>query len=207
MIDSHAHIDTKAFDEDRDVMLQRAWDAGVSSIIIPDIEPPRRAHLKQVVDSDPRLYRGIGVHPHHVGEITEAELAVIEAQCTEPKVVAIGEIGLDYYYDFCPPDVQKSYFREQIRIAKRHGLPVIVHNRESDADVLDILEEEQDGTLRGVLHCFSSGVDVLERLLYRQYHVQTFDIGRCGQGRPERSIHDRDGFPLHYAGSAPRNPQ
>lgn len=171
MIDSHAHIDTKAFDDDRDVMLQRAWDAGVSAIIIPDIEPPRRAHLKQVVESDPRLYRGIGVHPHHVGEITEAELDVIESQCTEPKVVAIGEIGLDYYYDFCPPDVQKSYFRAQIRIAKRHGLPVIVHNRESDVDVLDILEDEQDGTLRGVLHCFSSGVDVLERALSIGMHV------------------------------------
>ncbi|RPI68213.1 MAG: TatD family deoxyribonuclease [Ignavibacteriae bacterium] len=171
MIDSHAHIDTKAFDEDRDAMLERAWAAGLTAIIVPDIEPPRRPHLKQVVDSDPRIFRGVGVHPHHVGEITEAELDVIEAQCTESKVVAIGEIGLDYYYDFCPPDVQKSYFRAQIRIAKRHGLPVIVHNRESDADVLDILEDEQDGTLQGVLHCFSSGLDTLERALSIGMHV------------------------------------
>lgn len=171
MIDSHAHIDTKAFDEDRDEMLARAWDAGVTAIVVPDIEPPRRPHLISVVDSDPRIFRGIGVHPHHVGEITEAELDVIEAGCPAPKVVAIGEIGLDYYYDFCPPDVQKSYFRAQIRIAKRHGLPIIVHNRESDADVLDILEDEQDGTLRGVLHCFSSGVDVLERALSIGMHI------------------------------------
>lgn len=171
MIDSHAHIDTKAFNDDRPDMLQRAWDAGVEAIVVPDIEPVRRPHLKQVVDADPRLFRGVGVHPHHVGEITEADLRNVEAESTESKVVAIGEIGLDYYYDFCPPDVQKWAFREQLRIAKRRGLPVIIHNRESDADLLSILEEEQDGSLRGVLHCFSSGTPELRRALELGMHV------------------------------------
>ena len=171
MIDSHAHIDTKSFIDDREDMLSRAWAAGIESIIVPDIEPSRRAHLKQLVDSDARLFRGVGVHPHHVGEITELELARIEEQSFEDKVVAIGEIGLDYHYDFCPPDIQKSYFRAQIRIAKRRGLPIIVHNRESDEDVLGIIEDEQDGSLRGVLHCFSSGLDVLERAMSAGMHV------------------------------------
>lgn len=171
MIDTHSHIDAKAFDDDREAMFTRAREQGVEIIIVPDIEPPRRAKLKQIVDEHPFLYRGIGIHPHHAGEVSEHDLALVEAQCSEPKVVAIGEIGLDYYYDFCPPDVQKLYFREQIRIAKRHGLPIIVHNRESDTDVLDIIESEQDGTLRGVLHCFSSSEDVLERALALNLHV------------------------------------
>lgn len=165
MIDSHAHIDAKAFDADRPDMLQRAWDAGIEAIIVPDIEPSRRPHLQQVVDSDPRLFRGIGIHPHHAGSVTEADLQAVEAGADAPGVVAIGEIGLDYHYDFCPPEVQQHVFREHIRIAKRKNLPIIVHNRESDEDVLRILTEEQDGTLRGVLHCFSSDATVLQRAL------------------------------------------
>lgn len=171
MIDTHSHIDADAFDEDRDAMLRRAHDSGVEMIVVPDIQPSRRAKLKDIVDSYPFLVRGVGIHPHHAGECTEEDLVNLEAQCTEPKVVAIGEIGLDYYYDFCSPDVQKSYFREQIRIAKRHDLPIIVHNRESDQDVLNIIEEEQDGTLRVVLHCFSSDVSVLERALSLNMHI------------------------------------
>ncbi|MCO6466784.1 MAG: YchF/TatD family DNA exonuclease [Bradyrhizobiaceae bacterium] len=171
MIDSHAHIDTKPFDADRDAMLQRAIDGGLQAIIIPDIEPARRDHLITVTNSHPMLYRGIGIHPHHVQEVTDHDLEHVEQGATAVKVVAIGEIGLDYYYDFAEKSVQQHCFREQLRIAKRKNLPVIVHNREADDDVLTIIEEEQDGTLRGVLHCFSSSVDVLRRALDAQFHV------------------------------------
>jgi len=171
MIDTHSHIDADAFDEDREAMLQRAFDEGVELIVVPDIEPSRRAKLKNIVDAHPRLYRGVGIHPHHAGAVSESDLHDVEMQCTEAKVVAIGEIGLDYYYDFCTPDVQKSYFRAQICIAKAHGLPIIVHNREADQDVLDIIEDEQDGTLHGVLHCFSSGIEALDRALGLGMHV------------------------------------
>lgn len=171
MIDTHAHIDTEAFDADRDEVLQRTFDDGVETIVVPDIKPTTRAQLKAVVDAYPKLVRGVGIHPHHAGECTHRDLDDVMAQSNEEKVVAIGEIGLDYYYDFCSPETQKSYFREQLRIAKTRSLPVIVHNRESDEDVLKIIEEEQDGTLRGVLHCFSSGVDVLDRAMELGFHV------------------------------------
>jgi len=171
MIDTHAHIDTEAFEPDRADVLQRAFDSGVEAIIVPDIRPSTREHLAAVVERYPQLYRGVGIHPHHAGEVTERDLEALNNQCIEPKVVAIGEIGLDYYYDFCSPDVQKLYFREQLRIAKSHDLPVIVHNRDSDQDLLDIIEQEQDGTLRGVLHCFSSNVNSLERALSLGMHV------------------------------------
>ena len=165
MIDTHAHIDTKPFNEDRNEMLQRAWDAGIEAIIIPDIQVDRREHLKKVVASDARLFRGVGIHPHHVGEITQNDIDEVERESHEQDVVAIGEIGLDYHYDFCPVDTQKSYFRMQVEIARERGLPIIVHNRESDEDVLSIIKEVQDGSLRGVLHCFSSDVDILHRAL------------------------------------------
>ncbi|MDZ4745279.1 MAG: TatD family hydrolase [bacterium] len=171
MIDTHAHIDADAFNEDRDAMLKRAWDAGMVAIVVPDIKPADRARLVEIVNSDPRIFRGIGIHPHDAGNASTADLDEIERHCTDGKVVAIGEIGLDYYYDFCPPDIQKLYFREQIRIAKRSGLPVIVHNRDSDDDVLGILEEEQDGTLNGVLHCFSGDTGILERALRIGLHI------------------------------------
>lgn len=171
MIDTHAHIDTEAFEADRADVLERAFESGVEAIIVPDIKPATRAHLKSVVNANTRLFRGVGIHPHHAGEASESDLADVGKQCTEAKVVAIGEIGLDYYYDFCSPDVQKLYFREQLRIAKSHNLPVIVHNRDSDQDLLDIIEQEQDGSLRGVLHCFSSDMHVLERALSLGMHV------------------------------------
>lgn len=171
MIDSHSHIDASAFDEDRGEMLDRAFSSGIEMIVVPDIEPPRRTALKAIVDAHPKLVRGVGIHPHHVGNAAAADLEQVDLQCTEAKVVAIGEIGLDYYYDFCPRDVQKLYFREQLRIAKARSLPVIIHNREADEDMLSILKEEQDGSLRGVLHCFSSDVAMLETALELGMHV------------------------------------
>lgn len=171
MIDSHAHIDAKAFDGDRDEMIQRAREAGVTAIVVPDIEPARRPHLKSVVDAHEFLFRGVGIHPHNVAEISEADLRAVELESAETKVVAIGEIGLDYHYDFAPRDMQKWAFTEQVRIAKRRSLPVIVHNRESDDDVLAILKAEQDGTLQGVLHCFSSTTSVLLRAMDLGLHV------------------------------------
>lgn len=171
MIDTHAHIDTEAFDADRTEVLDRAFESGLEAIIVPDIKPSSRANLVAVVDAHPRLFRGVGIHPHHAGEVSHRDIEDVEAQCSGSKVVAIGEIGLDYFYDFCTPDVQKLYFREQLRIAKTHGLPVIIHNRDADQDVLDILEQEQDGSLQGVLHCFSSDVQVLDRAISLGMHV------------------------------------
>ncbi len=171
MIDTHAHIDTEAFDADRTEMLNRAFESGLEAIIVPDIKPSSRVNLIAVVDAHPRLFRGVGIHPHHAGEISHSDIEDVETACSGNKVVAIGEIGLDYFYDFCTPDVQKLYFREQLRIAKTHGLPVIIHNRDADQDVLDILEQEQDGSLQGVLHCFSSDVDVLDRAISLGMHV------------------------------------
>jgi len=171
VIDTHAHLDHHQFDDDRAEALERAWQAGVTAIIIPAIEPDRWPGVQKLVATDARLYNGAGIHPHHAHLATEQHFHEIEQWCADAKTVAVGEIGLDYYYDFCPKEVQQEVFRRQIQIAKRVHLPIIVHNRDSDDDVLRIIEEEQDGTLRGVLHCFSSDVQVLHRVLALGMHV------------------------------------
>lgn len=171
MIDTHAHIDAEAFDEDRDEMIQRAFDQGVKAIIIPAIEPKRFDGVLSLCEKHDGVYCGMGVHPHNANDYNEQAEAFIINQSHNPKVKAIGEIGLDYYYDFAPKEVQKSVFRKQLQIAKAVGKPVIIHNRESDEDLINILKEEQDGELTGVLHCFSSNMYMLKTALDLNFHI------------------------------------
>jgi len=171
LIDTHAHIDTEQFDDDREAVIERAHSAGVEKIIIPAIEPKDFQRVFDVAQSHDEIYCAIGIHPHNADELNEETTEIIEAYCTKNKVVAIGEIGLDYYYDFTPKDVQKDAFTAQLRIAKSHNLPVIVHNRESDDDMLRILKSEQDGTLRGVLHCFSGDEKMLKEALDLGFYI------------------------------------
>ncbi len=174
MIDTHCHIDHKQFDPDRAAMIERAFADGIEAMVIPAIEPARFDAVRALVASDPRIYCGMGIHPHHATEATDEALADVEKLSFGERVQAIGEIGLDYHYDFAPRDVQQDVFRKQIRIAKRRNLPIIVHNRESDDDVLRIIREEQDaahGELRGVLHCFSGTPEQAAQAVALGFHV------------------------------------
>jgi TatD DNase family protein len=171
MIDTHCHLDHKQFDDDRTATAERAFQSGVEAVLIPAIEPARFAGVRALVDSDARLYCGMGVHPHHALEATDAVLERVEELSYGARVQAIGEIGLDYHYDFAPKDVQQDVFRKQLRIAKRRGLPVIIHNRESDDDLFRILHEEQDGSLAGVLHCFSGTPERTAEAVELGFHV------------------------------------
>lgn len=171
MIDTHAHIDTEAFNEDRDEVIKRAIDSGVEKIIIPAIEPKAFNDVVKVADQNENVYFGIGVHPHNANELNDEVLNQIEEISSHNKCVAIGEIGLDYYYDFVEKDTQKDAFRKQLELAKKLNKPVIVHNRESDQDLLDIIEEKQDGTLKGVLHCFSSEEPIMNRAMDLGFNI------------------------------------
>lgn len=177
MIDTHAHIDTEAFDEDRQEMLRRTAESGVESVLIPAISPVDFDNLLQVVEtqnrngSNPRLFCAMGIHPHNAKEADEEQLKRVMTLAKKPEVVAIGEIGLDYHYDFAPPELQKDVFRKELQIAKDLELPVIIHNRESDQDLLKILEEEQDGKLHGVLHCFSSPPETMIKAVDMGFHI------------------------------------
>ncbi len=171
MIDTHAHIDTEQFDEDREAVIERSREAGVEKIIIPAIEPKDFQRILDVVHKHENIFCGMGIHPHNANELNGQTRETIENLCSDDKVVAVGEIGLDYYYDFTPKDVQQKAFAEQLDIAKNHNLPVIVHNRESDEDLLQIIKEKQDGTLTGVLHCFSGDENMLKEALDLGFYI------------------------------------
>lgn len=165
LIDTHAHIYDKRFDGDFEEMIRRAVEAGVGTVIAPATEPGDFPALERLQKEYKQVEVAVGVHPHSAAKVEDADIERLPETAERCNAIAIGEIGLDYYYDFAPKDRQQDVFRRQLRIAKELGLPAVIHNRESDEDVLRILEEEQDGRLRFQLHCFSSGPDVLERSL------------------------------------------
>jgi len=165
LIDTHSHIYVPRFASDIDQVIQRAREAGVEKIVVPATKPPEFAPALDLAERYPEVEVAIGVHPHHAGEVDDADLEEVERLASEGRAIAIGEVGVDYYYEYAPRERQHEVFRRQLRIAKRLDLPAVVHNRDSDDDLLRIIEEEQDGSLRFQLHCFSSGVDVLRRAL------------------------------------------
>ena len=163
LVDSHCHLDFSKFDSDRDAVVQRARDAGVGIILNPgyDLESSRRAvTLSEQYDE---VYATIGVHPHQAKTVDRGVIDSLRELAVHPKVVGIGEIGLDYYRDLSPREVQRQALREQLSLAAELDLPVIVHSREAHEDVMFILAEwascAQPGTRsalsRGVLHAFS----------------------------------------------------
>ncbi len=154
LIDSHAHIYYRDYDADFEEMLQRATDAGVAAILVvgTDIESSRESVA--LAEKYPQMYAAVGIHPHDAGAVTEECYQTIrELALSSSKVVAIGEIGLDFYRDRSPRDVQETVFRRLLRLANELKKPVIIHDRDAHQQVLDCLRQE--GAHRGVLHCFS----------------------------------------------------
>ena len=154
MIDTHAHIHDKQFDADRDEVVVRAREAGVESIVTVgcDLADSARAvAIARVYE----VFASVGIHPHEAIGAPADIGAAFEALLSDDRVVAIGEIGLDYYYDHSPRDVQQRVLREQLRVARARSLPIIFHQRDAYDDFIAILREECDPGMRGVIHCFS----------------------------------------------------
>lgn len=166
LIDSHAHIDFPQFEGDREAMLQRARAAGVNAIVAIGVGPgPEKldAALPYAQAHD-WIYTTVGIHPHEAKEVRPAHLETLARLAKHPKVIAWGEIGLDYFYDHSPREVQQKVFREQMDLAKGAKLPLVIHCRDAWGDCLDMLEEHWRGTgLGGVLHCFTSTIEHARR--------------------------------------------
>lgn len=158
LIDSHCHLDTEPFDADRDEMMQRAFDAGVKAMVVPGIAIADMPRVLALAERFPQIYVGVGVHPHEATTWTDATREQLRHWASHPKVVAIGEIGLDYHYDY-PRDVQRHVITEQVRLAAELKKPVIVHDREAHGDTLEILARELDRSAGGVMHCFSGSLE------------------------------------------------
>src|SRR5262249_37716294 len=157
LIDSHAHLDDSRFDSDRKVALQRAWDAGIRTILTIGNGggPDQMGCGIPIAEAHDWIYTSVGVHPPDAGKVEERHYIQMKESSRHAKVIAIGETGLDYFYDNSPRAVQREVFRNQLAVAKELNLPVIVHTRDADTDTEEILREA--APTRGVIHCFTSG--------------------------------------------------
>ena len=162
LVDSHAHIDFPQFADDREAMLERARAAGVSALLAIGTGPgPEKLDSAlPYADQYDWIYASIGVHPHEAKQVTPQHLEELSKLAKHPKVIAWGEIGLDYFYDHSPRDVQDRVFRDQLALAHQAKLPIIIHCRDAWPDTLRVLDEVWRPTgLGGILHCFTSTLD------------------------------------------------
>ena len=166
LVDSHCHLDFPDFADTLDDVVTRARAADIGRIVSISTRVARHDGLVAIAERFPDVFCSVGTHPHHAHEEPDVTTADLIARTRHPKVVAIGEAGLDYHYDFSPRDAQERGFRRHIAAARESGLPLVIHAREADADVARILEEESGkGPFPAVLHCYTGGRDLARRAI------------------------------------------
>ena len=161
--DTHAHYDDSAFSDDRHELLGSVRESGVELIINPGCTVESSKTALELAEKHPFIYAAVGIHPEELSSMKEGDLQIIEQLAKNPRCCAIGEIGLDYYWDASRKEEQKQLFRAQLELALRLDKPVIVHDREAHADCLDIVREYKG--LRGVFHCYSGSWEMAKELL------------------------------------------
>ena len=170
LFDTHAHYDDERFDEDRDTLLASMPENNVGLILNPgcDVESSRNA--VSYANKYPFVYAAVGIHPDEVGSLNEETFAQMKELFKEEKVVAVGEIGLDYYWDNEPREVQKKWFIRQLELARELDLPVLIHSREAAADTMEIMKEHAKG-LSGVIHCYSYSKEMAQEYIKMGFYI------------------------------------
>jgi TatD DNase family protein len=172
LIDTHAHLDSPKFDNDRDDVISRARQAGIDTIVNIGFNRETIPTTMALAEKYDFIYAVVGWHPTDAIDMKlEADLAWIEQLCGHPKVVAIGEIGLDYYWDTSPKEIQQTVFREQIRLARRLNKPIVIHNRDAHEDIVRLLKEEKASEVGGIMHCFSGSWETAKQCLDLNFHI------------------------------------
>lgn len=171
LFDTHAHINDNRFDNDRADMIQSCFDAGVEYIMIPGVDRGTVESGVALAEAYPNLYAAAGTHPHESKDFTDADYEYYkELALHHDKVRAIGEIGLDYYYDFSDRDTQKRVFVRQLELARDVDLPIIIHDRDAHGAIMDILRNEGKGNW-GIFHCYSGSRDMAKELIKMGYYI------------------------------------
>lgn len=170
-IDSHSHLDDDRFNEDRDILIKSLKENKVDIAINVGADLETSINSVKLADQYDNIYAVVGVHPHSASEVTEDTLNQFREMAKNKKVVAIGEIGLDFYYDNSPRDLQRKWFKEQLELAKELDLPVVIHSRDATKETFDTIKEAQDGTLRGVMHCFSGSVEMAMEYIKLGFYI------------------------------------
>ena len=170
-IDTHVHLNADQYEEDLEEVIQRALDANVTKMVVIGFDRKTIEKAMELTEAYQFIYAVVGWHPVDAIDCTEEDLQWIESLAKHPKVVGIGEIGLDYHWDKSPKDVQQELFRKQIHLAKKVELPIIIHNREATADVVQILKEEGAREVGGIMHCFSGSVETARECIDMNFMI------------------------------------
>ena len=171
LIDTHCHLDMSTYQEDCEAVLARAVAAGVTRIISVGIDLESSRKAIGLAEQYEAIYATVGVHPHNVAELTEADYDELRNLCRHPKVVAYGEIGLDYVKNYAPVAMQKEHFSKQVALARELELPLVVHDREAHDDIMEMLESAGLFPAGGVMHCFSGDAVFARRVLAMGFHI------------------------------------
>ena len=171
LIDTHAHLNFESFDEDRELVIQRAIENGLAAIITIGTDVETSEISIGLAEKYSPVFAAVGIHPTDCAEVTDADFNAIQEMAAHPKVVAIGEVGLDYYHMRAPKDVQEKTFRRQIELAHKLKLPLIIHNRDSHEDMLKVLSDSNAADNGGVMHSFSGDEEFLLKVLELGLHI------------------------------------
>lgn len=187
IFESHAHYDSRKFDEDREELLNSMQEHGVGIIVNVGATWKSVTTGLELANQYPFVYAALGLHPDEVGDLNEERFAILKAECQKEKVVAVGEIGLDYYWDNESHDIQKKWFIRQLELARELDLPVIIHSRDAAEDTLKIMKEHAQG-LRGVIHCFSYSKEMAEEYVKMGFCIGVGGVVTFKNGRKLKEV-------------------
>ncbi|MDH5164210.1 TatD family hydrolase [Heyndrickxia sp. FSL K6-6286] len=171
LFDTHVHLNDSQYDLDLKEVIQNAQNAGVKKMVVVGFDRPTINRAMELIETYDFLYASIGWHPVDAIDMTDEDLIWIEELTKHPKVVALGEMGLDYHWDKSPKEIQKEVFRKQIRLAKKVKLPIVIHNREATQDIVDILKEEDAQEVGGIMHCFSGSPEIARECINMNFYI------------------------------------
>src|SRR5690625_333784 len=171
LFDTHVHLNADQFIEDREETINRALEAGVTKMVVVGFDEETIRLAIEIAETYDFIYAAVGWHPVDAIDYKESHLEWLEELTKHEKVVALGEMGLDYYWDTSPKDIQADVFRKQIHLAKKVNMPIIIHNREATADIIKILQEENAAEVGGIMHCYSATREELQACLEMNFYI------------------------------------
>lgn len=171
IFETHAHYDDEKFDEDREELLQRLPEEGITGVVNVGASISSTKASLELAEGYDYIYAAVGVHPSETAELNEENFAWLSDMADRPKVVAVGEIGLDYYWKEPEPRIQKKWFERQMNLAREKKLPIIVHSRDAAKDTLDMIKACAGGSIGGVIHCYSYGVEMAREYLDMGFYL------------------------------------
>ena len=188
IFETHAHYDDEAFIEDRDALLQEMHKNGVEYIVDIGCSMETSRQMNALAEKYPYVYGTVGVHPETIAQMTEADLEELRILSHQEKILAIGEIGLDYYYGEPDQELQKKWFVRQLQLANEEKLPVVIHSRDAAKDTLEIMKSDHHPENRGVIHCFSYGVEMAREYLKLGYYIGVGGVVTFKNGRKLKEV-------------------